>query len=183
MILTQGDELNVPRTELKVQDVEEVGAPLKTYAFSEPELAAQRDVPLGGAEAARVALFLDEIGNIGLDLQPRLLRAVQEQEFEGLGSATTIKVDVRFIVATHRDLRIRIAGRGGAAERLGLKRTTPKKEVGLALAIVWRNPNCLIRTRRTLHRVHGDQFGVVYTVTDPIGTVEFSLKSGSKTAT
>ena len=57
-----------------------------------------------------------------------------------------------------------------------------KKEAGMALAIVWRNPNCLIRTKRTLHRVQGDQFGVVYTVTDPNGTVEFSLKSGSKMA-
>jgi hypothetical protein len=57
-----------------------------------------------------------------------------------------------------------------------------KKEVGMALAIVWRNPNRLITTKRTLHRVQGDQFGVVYTVTDPNGTVEFSLKSGSKMA-
>ena len=54
--------------------------------------------------ADRGSLFLDEIGDIGLDLQPKLLRAVQEREFERLGSSTTIKVDVRFIVATHRDL-------------------------------------------------------------------------------
>jgi hypothetical protein len=52
----------------------------------------------------------------------------------------------------------------------------------MALAIVWRNPNRLITTKRTLHRVQGDQFGVVYTVTDPNGTVEFSVKSGSKMA-
>jgi hypothetical protein len=57
-----------------------------------------------------------------------------------------------------------------------------KKEAGMALEIVWRNPKCLIRTKRTLHRVHGDQFGVVYTVTDPNGTVEFSVQSGSKMA-
>src|SRR5208283_1862558 len=50
------------------------------------------------------SLFLDEIGDISLELQPKLLRAVQEQEFERLGSAKTIKVDVRFIAATHRDL-------------------------------------------------------------------------------
>lgn len=49
-------------------------------------------------------LFLDEIGDISLDLQPKLLRAVQEQEFERLGSAKTIRVDVRIIAATHRDL-------------------------------------------------------------------------------
>ena len=48
-------------------------------------------------------LFLDEIGDISLDLQPKLLRAVQEQEFERLGSTKTIHVDVRIIAATHRD--------------------------------------------------------------------------------
>ena len=49
-------------------------------------------------------LFLDEIGDISLELQPKLLRAVQEQEFERLGSANTIHVDVRIVAATHRDL-------------------------------------------------------------------------------
>jgi formate hydrogenlyase transcriptional activator len=50
------------------------------------------------------SLFLDEIGDISLELQPKLLRAVQEQEFERLGSTRTIEVDVRMIAATHRDL-------------------------------------------------------------------------------
>jgi len=50
------------------------------------------------------SLFLDEIGDISLELQPKLLRAVQEQEFERLGNAKTIQVDVRIIAATHRDL-------------------------------------------------------------------------------
>src|SRR5271166_4546290 len=49
-------------------------------------------------------LFLDEIGDISLELQPKLLRAVQEQEFERLGSTRTIQVDVRMIAATHRSL-------------------------------------------------------------------------------
>ena len=52
----------------------------------------------------------------------------------------------------------------------------------MTLAIVWRNPNRSITTKRTLHRVQGDRFEVVYTVTDPNGTVEFSLKTGSKMA-
>jgi formate hydrogenlyase transcriptional activator len=54
--------------------------------------------------ADRGSLFLDEIGDISLELQPKLLRAVQEQEFERLGSTKTIHVDVRIIAATHRDL-------------------------------------------------------------------------------
>jgi formate hydrogenlyase transcriptional activator len=58
--------------------------------------------------ADRGTLFLDEIGDISLELQPKLLRAVQEQEFERLGSATTIHVNVRIVAATHRDLRAMI---------------------------------------------------------------------------
>jgi formate hydrogenlyase transcriptional activator len=58
--------------------------------------------------ADRGSLFLDEIGDISLELQPKLLRAVQEQEFERLGSANTIHVNVRMIAATHRDLRAMI---------------------------------------------------------------------------
>jgi formate hydrogenlyase transcriptional activator len=50
-------------------------------------------------------LFLDEIGDISLDLQPKLLRALQEREFERLGSTKTIRVNVRLIAATHRNLR------------------------------------------------------------------------------
>jgi len=53
-------------------------------------------------------LFLDEIGDISLDLQPKLLRALQEHEFERLGSTKTIHVDARLIAATHRDLEAMI---------------------------------------------------------------------------
>src|SRR5208337_3227132 len=54
--------------------------------------------------ADKRTLFLDEIGDISLELQPKLLRALQEREFERLGSTKTIRVNVRLIAATHRDL-------------------------------------------------------------------------------
>ncbi|HWQ56159.1 MAG TPA: sigma 54-interacting transcriptional regulator [Bryobacteraceae bacterium] len=50
-------------------------------------------------------LFLDEIGEMPLELQPKLLRAIQDQEFERVGGNHTIKVDVRFVVATNRNLK------------------------------------------------------------------------------
>ena len=60
---------------------------------------------MGRFEVANGAtLFLDEIGELPLDLQPKLLRVIQDGEFERLGSSGTIKVDVRVIAATNRNL-------------------------------------------------------------------------------
>ncbi|MCH7724109.1 MAG: sigma 54-interacting transcriptional regulator [Bacteroidetes bacterium] len=57
------------------------------------------------------SIFLDEIGEISLELQPKLLRVLQEGEFERLGSTKTTKVNVRVIVATNRDLRMAVEKR------------------------------------------------------------------------
>jgi len=54
-------------------------------------------------------LFLDEVGDIPPELQPKLLRVLQEQEFERLGGTKTIKVDIRLVAATHRDLAKMVA--------------------------------------------------------------------------
>ncbi len=59
--------------------------------------------------ADKGTLFLDEVGDIPAELQPKMLRVLQEQEFERLGGTRTIKVDVRLVAATHRDLAAMVA--------------------------------------------------------------------------
>jgi formate hydrogenlyase transcriptional activator len=59
--------------------------------------------------AHRGTLFLDEIGDLPLELQPKLLRVLQEQEFERLGGSQTIRVNVRVVAATNQDLAQRVA--------------------------------------------------------------------------
>ncbi len=88
------------------------GAALPT-TLVESELFGYDKGAFTGAVASRAGrlelahkgtLFIDEVGDISLDVQPKLLRALQEHEFERLGSTRTQRVDVRLIAATNRDL-------------------------------------------------------------------------------
>jgi formate hydrogenlyase transcriptional activator len=86
----------------------------------ESELFGHEKGAFTGAVSAKIGrleladkgtLFLDEIGDIPLELQPKLLRVLQDQEFERLGGIRTIKVNIRLIAATNRDLAKSVASR------------------------------------------------------------------------
>jgi len=86
----------------------------------ESELFGHEKGAFTGAVSAKIGrleladggtLFLDEVGDIPLELQPKLLRVLQDQEFERLGGVRTIGVNIRLIAATNRDLRKLVAAR------------------------------------------------------------------------
>ena len=86
----------------------------------ESELFGHEKGAFTGAIAQRIGrfelankgtLFLDEVGDIPLELQPKLLRVLQEQEFERLGSARTQRVDVRVVASTNCDLEQMVTGK------------------------------------------------------------------------
>jgi len=88
------------------------------FGLLESELFGYEKGAFTGAFAQKVGrfemadtgtLFLDEIGDIPLALQPKLLRVLQEKEFERLGSGKTHRIDVRLVVATHRNLEEMVA--------------------------------------------------------------------------
>jgi formate hydrogenlyase transcriptional activator len=86
----------------------------------ESELFGHEKGAFTGAVSAKIGrleladkgtLFLDEVGDIPLELQPKLLRVLQDQEFERLGGVRTIRVNIRMIAATNRDLAKSVAAR------------------------------------------------------------------------
>jgi len=105
-------------------------------------------------------IFLDEIGDIPLELQPKLLRVLQEQEFERLGSTQTIRVDVRVVAATSRNLQQMVASRefrGDLYYRLNVfpVRLPPLRERAKDIPLLVRHftARCVARMRKSILHV------------------------------
>jgi formate hydrogenlyase transcriptional activator len=101
-------------SERKKRTFVKVNCPAIPATLLESELFGHEKGAFTGALAQKIGrfeladhgtLFLDEVGEIPLELQSKLLRAIQEQEFERLGSNRTIHADIRIIAATNRDLK------------------------------------------------------------------------------
>ena len=82
------------------------------FGYERGALTGAMTSRMGRFQAADLGtLFLDEIGELPIELQPKLLRAIQEQEFERLGSSQTTRVDVRMVAATNQNLEQMVAER------------------------------------------------------------------------
>ena len=80
------------------------------FGYEKGAFTGSVDRKIGRLELAdKGTLFLDELGEFPLEVQPKLLRVLQDQEFERLGSTRTIRVNMRLIAATNRDLAKRVA--------------------------------------------------------------------------
>jgi formate hydrogenlyase transcriptional activator len=105
-------------SERRAQALVKVNCAAIPTGLLESELFGHEKGAFTGAVAQRIGrferadkgtLFLDEVGDIPLELQPKLLRVLQEQEFERLGGARTMNVDVRLVAATNADLTRKVA--------------------------------------------------------------------------
>ena len=105
-------------SERRAQALVKVNCAALPTGLLESELFGHEKGTFTGAIAQRIGrfelahggtLFLDEVGDIPLELQPKLLRVLQEQEFERLGSARTVHVDVRLVAATNSNLEQKVA--------------------------------------------------------------------------
>ncbi len=119
-------------------------------------------------------LFLDEIGDIPPELQPKLLRVLQEQEFERLGSTQTMRVNVRVVAATSRDLPQMVANREFRSDlyyRLNVfpVRLPALRERSEDIALLVRHfvHLCSKRMKKCIEQVHQEAVQVLLTYTWP----------------
>jgi formate hydrogenlyase transcriptional activator len=114
-VIARAIHTNSPRSEASFVKVNCSAIPA---GLLESELFGHEKGAFTGAIAQRLGrfelahhgtIFLDEIGDVPLELQPKLLRVLQEQEFERLGGTKTIRVDLRVLAATNRDLSAMVA--------------------------------------------------------------------------